>query len=75
MTSVGDPLIALGDAVVTDFDILESGALHHSTSTQYMHYMHLSGPVLLPRTSVTIYTDSRYAFCAPRDFGRFFNLL
>lgn len=55
MTPVGDPLIVFsGDADVTDFDILESEGLHHSTSAQAAElYAHQSlyncqGHLLLP---------------------------
>lgn len=57
-------------AVVTDSDVLESGSLPHGTSAQAAElYSRIRACTLTKDKSVTIYTDSHYAFGAARDFS------
>ncbi|XP_034146327.1 uncharacterized protein LOC117593887 [Esox lucius] len=60
----------VGYAIVTDHDVIEGHRLPHHLSAQAAELFALTRACILAESlSVTIYTDSRYAFGVVHDFG------
>lgn len=69
----GQPVVSY--AVVDDFSIVESSCLPSHLSAQAAELFALTRACILAEgCSVTIYTDSRYAFGVEHDFGSFWKL-